>query len=143
MLNLAAEGIGVIMCGILSVTPVTPIPVNPHSINALEIKKETVIHQNEIRENSQADPIEIKILENTNAEELAVFQHLLESLPKEAKDLFANEKLQKQFLQICRDYEIDPYLMLALMKKESAFIPTVSNGKCIGLCQINEYWHKN
>ena len=44
MLNLAAEGIGVIMCGILSVTPVTPIPVNPHSINALEIKKETVIH---------------------------------------------------------------------------------------------------
>lgn len=143
MLNLATEGIGVIMCGILSVTPVTPIPVNPHSINALEIKKETVIHQNEIRENSQADPIEIKILENTNAEELAVFQHLLESLPKEAKDLFANEKLQKQFLQICRDYEIDPYLMLALMKKESAFIPTVSNGNCIGLCQINEYWHKN
>lgn len=143
MLNLAAEGIGVIMCGILSVTPVTPIPVNPHSINALEIKKETVIHQNEIRENSQADPIEIKILENTNAEELAVFQHLLESLPKEAKDLFANEKLQKQFLQICRDYEIDPYLMLALMKKESAFIPTVSNGKCIGLCQINEHCHKN
>ena len=50
MLNLATEGIGVIMCGILSVTPVTPIPVNPHSINALEIKKETVIHQNEIRE---------------------------------------------------------------------------------------------
>lgn len=143
MLNLATEGIGIIMCGILSVTPVTPIPVNPHSINALEIKKETVIHQNEIRENSQADPIEIKILENTNAEELAVFQHLLESLPKEAKDLFANEKLQKQFLQICRDYEIDPYLMLALMKKESAFIPTVSNGNCIGLCQINEHCHKN
>ena len=28
MLNLAAEGIGVIMCGILSATPVTPIPVN-------------------------------------------------------------------------------------------------------------------
>lgn len=72
MLNLAAEGIGVIMCGILSVTPVTPIPVNPHSINALEIKKEAVIHQNEIRENSQADPIEAKILENTNAEELAI-----------------------------------------------------------------------
>lgn len=44
MLNLAAEGIGVIMCGILSATPVTPIPVNSHSINALEIKKETVIH---------------------------------------------------------------------------------------------------
>ena len=66
MLNLAAEGIGVIMCGILSVTPVTPIPVNPYSINALEIKKETVSHQNEIRENSQADPIEIKIFENTN-----------------------------------------------------------------------------
>ena len=41
MLNLVTEGIGVIMCGILSVTPVTPIPVNPYSINALEIKKET------------------------------------------------------------------------------------------------------
>ena len=41
MLNLAAEGIGVIMCGILSATP---IPVNSHSINALEIKKETVLH---------------------------------------------------------------------------------------------------
>ena len=118
MLNLAAEGIGVIMCGILSATP---IPVNSHSINALEIKKETVIHQNEILENSQADPIEVKILENTNAEELAVFQHLLESLSKEAKDLFADEKLQKQFLQICRDYEIDPYLMLALMKKRICF----------------------
>ena len=89
------------------------------------------------------EDIVINVLENTQEKERKEFQKALEQLPKEAKSLFAEEDFQLNFLQICRNYELDPYLMLCLIKKESAFIPDVSNGHCLGLCQINEYSHKS
>lgn len=93
--------------------------------------------------NSMQEDIIINVLENTQEKELRRFQKALDQLPKEARSLFADEDFQLNFLQICQDYELDPYLMLCLIKKESAFLPDVSNGHCLGLCQINEYSHKS
>ena len=76
--------------------------------------------------NSMQEDIIINVLENTQEKELRRFQKALDQLPKEARSLFADEDFQLNFLQICQDYELDPYLMLCLIKKESAFLPDVS-----------------
>lgn len=70
--------------------------------------------------NSMQEDIIINVLENTQEKELRRFQKALDQLPKEARSLFADEDFQLNFLQICQDYELDPYLMLCLIKKEYA-----------------------
>ena len=42
------------------------------------------------------------------------------------------------------EYEnVSPELLLAIMRYESCYIPTVLNGNCKGLMQINEPYHKD
>lgn len=64
----------------------------------------------------------------------------LELLPESAGKLFDRE-LCTALSGICESYGLDPYLMLALIEKESAFRPDAYNGECQGLCQISLKWH--
>lgn len=64
----------------------------------------------------------------------------LELLPEAAGKLFDRE-LCTAFSGICESYGLDPYLMLALIEKESSFRPDAYNGECQGLCQISLKWH--
>lgn len=38
-------------------------------------------------------------------------------------------------------YNICPEFLMAMAFKESSYIPTVSNGNCLGLMQVNPRWH--
>lgn len=46
---------------------------------------------------------------------------------------------------VCDIYDLDPCFIKSIIWHESRFDPNAksSNGKCIGLMQINEYWHKD
>lgn len=39
------------------------------------------------------------------------------------------------------EYNICPEFLMAMAFKESSYIPTVSNGNCLGLMQVNPTWH--
>lgn len=54
------------------------------------------------------------------------------------------EVVASYVFDICSDYpNVDPYLILSIICQESRFTPNVSNGGCVGLMQISEYWHKD
>lgn len=45
--------------------------------------------------------------------------------------------------EIGKEYGICPYLLVALIERESSGDPTAKNGSCKGLCQVSEKWHKS
>lgn len=71
------------------------------------------------------------------------YNPVFEILPKEGKELFKDEEFRLEFLAICNEYNIPPELVISVIKKESSFDPEADNGKCVGLMQINEKWHKD
>lgn len=64
----------------------------------------------------------------------------LSMLSDAATELF-DENFTEQFLNICERYDIDQYIMLAVIEAESQFDPLAQNGTHYGLCQISSKWH--
>lgn len=64
----------------------------------------------------------------------------LDILSENATKLFTPE-FTEQFLEICREYNIDYLLVIALIEMESEFDPDAVNGTHYGLCQISSKWH--
>ncbi len=56
-------------------------------------------------------------------------------------DYVVPQEIQATAEKYGKEYEIAPELLLAIMRYESCYIPTVSNGDCKGLMQINEPCH--
>lgn len=63
--------------------------------------------------------------------ETGVFRHVKEE----------NRKYILQVYDAAEKLEVDPLLMIALVKTESNFNPTVSSGDDYGLFQLNSNWH--
>ena len=61
-------------------------------------------------------------------------------MSENATKLFTPE-FTEQFLEICREYNIDYLLVIALIEMESEFDPDAVNGTHYGLCQISSKWH--
>lgn len=53
--------------------------------------------------------------------------------------------IDAEYIQYCeeigKEYGICPYLLVALIERESSGDPTAKNGSCKGLCQVSEKWH--
>lgn len=44
--------------------------------------------------------------------------------------------------EVCEDYDnVDPELVIAIIQKESEYIPDVENGGCVGLMQVSKKYH--
>ncbi len=52
------------------------------------------------------------------------------------------ETIKEIAIEISEDYEIDSFLILAIIEHESNYQINVSNGNCIGLMQVSTDWHK-
>lgn len=60
-----------------------------------------------------------------------------------AKESFINEsELQQITLRTGKAYDIDPCLLYAICEKESSLNIYAENGRCQGLMQVSERWHK-
>lgn len=88
--------------------------------------------------------------------ELHIYHHIQDdnSLPieqyqkiedtKEKTDLTNEEKINNFIKNICSKYSnIEPELVESIVYHESRYIPSVSNGDCVGLMQVSQYWHKD
>lgn len=52
------------------------------------------------------------------------------------------ETLDEYIHRICKQYNIDPYLIKAMIYVESTNDSKAKNGNCVGLMQVSIYWHK-
>ena len=59
-----------------------------------------------------------------------------------AGDYVIPEDVQIAAEKYGEEYGISPELILAIIRYESCYIPTVSNGNCKGLMQVNDVVHK-
>lgn len=60
---------------------------------------------------------------------------------------FANTKVSEKEINIyvkdiCKEYSIEPELVMSMIYYESSYNPTAKTGDCIGLMQISKRWHK-
>ena len=55
-----------------------------------------------------------------------------------------DEDLQDYIFEVCADYDVDPVLVMAVIKKESNFKPDTlgDSGRSYGLMQIQPRWHQ-
>lgn len=55
-----------------------------------------------------------------------------------------DEDLQDYIFEVCADYDVDPALVMAVIKKESNFKPDTlgDSGRSYGLMQIQPRWHQ-
>lgn len=53
------------------------------------------------------------------------------------------QEIQAAAVKYGDEYGISPYLLLAIMRYESCYVPTVTGGSCKGLMQINEPCHQD
>lgn len=55
-----------------------------------------------------------------------------------------DEDLQDYIFEVCADYDIDPALVMAVIKKESNFKPDTlgDSGRSYGLMQVQPRWHQ-
>lgn len=55
--------------------------------------------------------------------------------------------IDKEYIQYCveigEEYGLCPYILVALIERESSGHPDAKNGSCKGLCQVSEKWHKD
>lgn len=51
-------------------------------------------------------------------------------------------EIQAYIEDVCKDYNICPQLVEAIIETESSKNPYAQNGDCIGLMQISERWHR-
>lgn len=90
---------------------------------------------------------EAKIIDTTILEEHEENSNITQYIPldilsENATKLFTPE-FTEQFLEICREYNIDYLLVIALIEMESEFDPDAVNGTHYGLCQISGKWHSD
>lgn len=52
-------------------------------------------------------------------------------------------EIQEAAEKYADEYEISPEILLAIMRYESCYVPTVQNGNCKGLMQVNAKVHKD
>lgn len=57
-------------------------------------------------------------------------------------DVKMDADTQHEIMRMCEDYQIDFCLTMAIIRKESSFIPHASNGNCYGLMQIHKVNHQ-
>ncbi len=61
-----------------------------------------------------------------------------------ATPTFALEKSIEEIVEeVSAEYDVDKFLISAIIEHESRGDPTVSNGSCKGLMQVDNYWHKD
>lgn len=79
---------------------------------------------------------------------ILVFSVLFLSMPtaaeaelKENVESFIPAEYQQYCMEIGDRYQVCPELLIAMIEQESAGKPYVSNGACLGLMQVNEYYH--
>ena len=60
-----------------------------------------------------------------------------------AIDYVPPEEVQAAAIQYGDEYGMGPYILLAIMRYESCYIPDVANGNCKGLMQVNDKVHKS
>lgn len=55
--------------------------------------------------------------------------------------------IDEEYIQYCveigEEYGLCPYILVALIERESSGHPDAKNGSCKGLCQVSEKWHKD
>ena len=87
-------------------------------------------------EQNRPEPVtyEVKIepIVGTEPVEEVVADYIDEDIPIEVQEA------AKKYGEI---YDICPEFLMAMAFKESSYIPTVSNGDCLGLMQVNPKWH--
>lgn len=71
-----------------------------------------------------------------------------ESVYKSRTDFFLkNTPVSKTAYKACikygKEYDIDPFLIMAVIETESGGSPRVSNGGCYGLMGVSKYWNRN
>lgn len=69
---------------------------------------------------------------------------LLTNIKKHAYyDVPLHDYLQDYIFRLCDEHDLDPAIIIALIKRESNFIPTVigDSGDSLGLMQIQPKWH--
>lgn len=59
-----------------------------------------------------------------------------------AADYDIPEEIQEAADKYGDEYDISPEILLAIMRYESCYVPTVENGNCKGLMQVNVKVHK-
>lgn len=64
-----------------------------------------------------------------------------EDISVEVKELTNEQVINNYIRDICEDYKIDPYIVMAIIYKESRYQPEVSNGNHIGLMEVNKNIH--
>ena len=111
------------------VVEVTPIPkVETKVLPAMTFEKPEVIEP--ITEPVIEEPIEVKVVE-PEVDPVLYFDVPLE------------EALQDHIFALCEEYEIDPAIVMAMIRKESTFDSGAigDNGKSFGLMQIQKRFH--
>lgn len=63
--------------------------------------------------------------------------------PLMASEKLSEDEVYEMAVEIGNMYNISPEFLTAVAFKESSFRPRVSNGSCIGLCQVNPNCHSD
>lgn len=61
----------------------------------------------------------------------------------EPKPQTERDKIDKHIEVIGKLYHISPALIKSIIYQESRYDPKARTGKCVGLMQVNTYWHKD
>lgn len=74
----------------------------------------------------------------------AITMFLLMSINTAASNDYyvAPQEVQAAAIEYGNEYGMGPYILLAIMRYESCYIPDVANGNCKGLMQVNDKIHK-
>lgn len=56
--------------------------------------------------------------------------------------LSEQEKIDNYIRTICREYKLEPELVMSIVYHESRYNPKAKTGDCLGLMQVSKYWHK-
>ena len=86
------------------------------------------------------------IVETTTAKHIEVTTTVVTTEPPKVTyfDVPLSESLQDYIFEVCADYDIDPALVVAVIKKESKFKANAKgdSGRSLGLMQIQPKWHQ-
>lgn len=88
---------------------------------------------------------EVPIIHSKSISKIIHNNYLPIPTPKDVPEPPSFEETVTDYVfNICKSYpNVNPYLVLSVIYQESRFIPNVSNGRCVGLMQISEYWHQD
>ena len=111
-------------------------------VNTVEVCEETsALSESDEKYNSSviAEARQLSIADSKSKEiERSVALEYLENLNISTPP----EDIKKYCISAGTEYSIQPELLMAIAWTESSYDPSVSNGDCIGLCQVNREFHK-